>query len=170
MGGRHISPAMLGAVGREIRWRRSYPVAEGDIRRWALAVYYPLAPPQRFIAAGPQMTAPEEFNPFGWLSAEERGPQTPPDLQDPDKTEIMLGVEGPHLRFQLNGGVETDYGVRMRPGDVITSVRSLAGYHERSGRHGAMLFTVTEDLWTNQRGERVKRVRHTLIRYGDPHE
>src|SRR5688572_4819532 len=102
MGGSRISEAMRGAVGREIRWRRAYPVAEGDIRRWALAVYYPQAPPERFIEAGPGMTAPEDFNPFGWLSAEERGPEPPADLTNPDKTEIMLGIEGPHLPFQLN--------------------------------------------------------------------
>ena len=26
-----------------------------------------------------------------------------------------LGLEGPRLKFQLNGGMEVEYGVRMRP-------------------------------------------------------
>ena len=53
----------------------------------------------------------------------------------------------------------------MRPGDVITSVSRLAGYSEREGRLGLMLFTTSEDTWTNQRGETVKTSRNTLIRY-----
>jgi hypothetical protein len=65
----------------------------------------------------------------------------------------------------INGGTEVDYGVRMRPGDVITSVSRLAGYTEREGRLGLMLFTTTEDTWTNQRDETVKTSRSTLIRY-----
>jgi N-terminal half of MaoC dehydratase len=58
-----------------------------------------------------------------------------------------------------------DYGARMRPGDVITSVRRLAGYSEREGRLGLMLFTTTEDTWSNERGEMVKTTRGTIIRY-----
>ena len=55
--------------------------------------------------------------------------------------------------------------VFMRPGDVITSVSRLAEYREREGRLGLMLFTVIEDVWTNQSGELVKRTRSTVIRY-----
>jgi hypothetical protein len=57
------------------------------------------------------------------------------------------------------------YGVRMRPGDTITSVSRLAGYAERTGRLGLMLMSTTEDIWTNQRGEVVKKQQVTLIRY-----
>jgi hypothetical protein len=48
---------------------------------------------------------------------------------------------------------------------VITSVRRLAGYSEREGRLGLMLFTVSEDVWTNQNDELVKSTKSTLIRY-----
>ena len=41
---------------------------------------------------------------------------------DPNVTEARFGVPGPGLSFQLNGGLRVEYGVRMRPGDVITSV------------------------------------------------
>lgn len=54
------------------------------------------------------------------------------------------------MKFQLNGGLQTEYGLPMRPGDVITSVNRLAEYRERQGRLGLMLLTVTEDEWTNQ--------------------
>ena len=168
----HISGAMRGAVGREMRRQVSYPVSESDIRKWALAVYYPEAPPREFIdpdyarrspAGG--MTAPQEFNPFNWLPAESHGQGLEVDVNDPDRTELMLGIEGPHLAFQLNGGMDVEYGEPMRPGDVITSVVRLGDYHEREGRLGLMLFTVSEDVWTNQKAEIVKRTRSTLIRY-----
>jgi hypothetical protein len=84
---------------------------------------------------------------------------------DPNITEKRLGVPSPGLKFQLNGGMICEYGVRMRPGDVITSVNRLGGYHERNGRLGRMLFTVMSSTWTNQHGEVVKKLDNTLIRY-----
>jgi hypothetical protein len=93
------------------------------------------------------------------------GPQRAAAGHDPDMMEKTLGITGPGLKFQLNGGMEVEYGVRMHPGDVITSVRRLAEYREREGRLGLMLFTVSEDLWTNQNDELVKTARSTLIRY-----
>jgi len=53
----------------------------------------------------------------------------------------------------------------MRPGDVIKSAVNLAGYHEKQGRLGLMLFTTREDRWTNQKGELVRVSRSDLIRY-----
>ncbi|MBV9994343.1 MAG: MaoC family dehydratase N-terminal domain-containing protein [Caulobacteraceae bacterium] len=168
----YVSEAMREAVGRRLRLQVSYPVSESDIRKWALAVYYPRAPPQEFIdpdyARGRRwggIVAPQEFNPFNWVCACSEGIEPPAQADAPDRTEIMLGIEPPHLHFQLNGGLETEYGEPMRPGDVITSISRLAGYYEREGRLGRMLFTLTEDIWTNQRGEFVKRTLSTGIRY-----
>lgn len=61
--------------------------------------------------------------------------------------------------------MSVEYGVPMRSGDVITSVRRLGEYSERSGRLGLMLFSRTEDTWSNQHGDLVKRGVMTLIRY-----
>ena len=84
---------------------------------------------------------------------------------NPDNTEIALGIEGPGLKFQMNGGMVVEYGVRMRPGDVITSESSVGEYSEREGRLGLMLFSRGISTWTNQNGELVKRTTGTLIRY-----
>ncbi|HKA04134.1 MAG TPA: MaoC family dehydratase N-terminal domain-containing protein, partial [Acidimicrobiales bacterium] len=111
------------------------------------------------------VVAPEDFNPFAWMSAEPPGVPRREGGHDPNVTEARLGVPRPGLSFQLNGGLRAEYGVRMRPGDVITSVTRLAGYHERDGRLGRMLFTDMEATWTNQRDEVVKRTVSTLIRY-----
>lgn len=158
----HISQAMREAVGRRLSRRVSYPVSENDIRRWALAVYYPERPPPPLLAAE---VAPEDFNPFNWLPAEIDSLEITADGIDSDRTELLLGIEGPHLAHQLNGGIEAEYGAPIRAGDVITSVNRLVQYREREGRLGLMLFTVTEDVWKNQWDQFVKRTLHTAIRY-----
>lgn len=167
-----ISAAMQNAVGRQLTRRVSFPVAESDIRRWAIAVYYPAEPPRQFWDADfakstrhGGIVAPEDFNPFAWMAAEKEEPAVTAEAGGSDRTELALGIPGPGLRYELNGGMEADYGTRVRPGDVITSATRLAGYHERAGRHGLMLFTTTEDTWTNGDGDLVKKTRMTLIRY-----
>lgn len=174
MPGTVISEAMRAAVGSELGRRVSYPVSESDIRRWALAVYWPEQPPRLFWdaahAAGTRhggIVAPEDFNPFAWMCAEVSMPRagTEVDGIDPDRTELLLGIPGPGLKFQLNGGLTVEYGERIRPGDVITSVNRLESYSERQGRLGLMLMTVTEDTWTRADGTLIKRTRTTLIRY-----
>ena len=169
----HITPAMRDVVGLELRRSTSFPITDSDIRRWALAVYYPDPAPRLFwdadYAAGTShggIVAPEEFNPFAWMT-----PPDPDEVEQPPMAngflspEETLGLAPPETTSLINGGTEVDYGVRMRPGDVITSVIRLAGYAEREGRLGLMLFSTTEDTWTNQRSETVKTSRGTLIRY-----
>jgi hypothetical protein len=168
----NVTTAMRDAVGRTLARQVSFPVSESDIRRWAIAVYYPQQPPRQFwdevyAKSTPHggIVAPEDFNPFAWMTAERDEPRAELSQNDPDRTELLLGIPGPGLKFQLNGGMEVEYGARMRGGDVITSVTRLAEYTEREGRLGLMLFTVAEASWTNQSGELVKRTRTTLIRY-----
>ena len=173
MPGTLINEQMKAAIGTEMRRRVSFPVDPSDIRRWAVAVYYPEPPPAYFwdedAAAATRhkgIVAPEEFNPFAWMTASDTSPTgEQPESHDANGIEKRLGITSPGLSYRLNGGVDVEYGVRMRPGDVITAVFRLAGYTERIGRLGPMLFTVVEDTWTNQHGELVKRNRSTLIRY-----
>lgn len=160
----NVSPAMRAAVGTELGRQVSYPVSESDIRKWAIAVYWPEPPPAYLLDAG---IAPEEFNPFAWAVAESvrTHPDDHRDHNDPDHFEQLAGIAGPGLKFMLNGGMEAEYGAPIRLGDVITSVRRLGAYSERPGRLGLMLFSRTEDRWTNQRGEFVRHVVNTIIRY-----
>ena len=168
----HVTAAMEAAVGTETARRVSFPIGASDIRRWAIAVYWPEPPPRLFwdaaYASGTRhrgIVAPEEFNPFAWMAAEEDHVGAAAQPGDVNRVERQLGIEGPDLRFELNGGVEVTYGVRMRPDDVITSISRLGGYSERAGRLGTMLLTVNEDTWSNQHGELVKLSRSTQIRY-----
>jgi hypothetical protein len=164
----HISPEMTAAVGREFGRRQSFPISESDIRKWAIAVYYPEDPPRMFWDAAYAATtvhggivAPEDFNPFAWMAAE------PPGIRHGGYVgiEANVGVDPPETSFMLNGGLEVTYGVPMHPGDVITAVSTLTGYQEREGRLGLMLFTTQMDRWTNQDDELVKVATMTLIRY-----
>jgi hypothetical protein len=168
----NISEQMQAAVGSQTGRRVSFPISDSDIRRWAAAVYWPEPPPRLFwdgayakntVHGG--IVAPEEFNPFAWMVAEHDQPPVALEPNDPNRLERLLGIEGPGLQYQLNGGMEVDYGVRMRPGDVITAVGHLAEYREREGRLGLMLFTIGEETWTNQDDQLVKRTRSTQIRY-----
>jgi hypothetical protein len=169
-----VSDAMRAAIGRTYGHVRSYPIAASDIRRWAIAIYYPEEPPRLFWDEEHARTtpyggivAPEDFNPFAWMAADPPGLQARPSGGRPDEfVEGKLGVPGPRLEHMLNGGSTLRYGpARMRPGDVISAETSLADYREREGRLGLMLFTISETRWTNQDGEHVKTSSNTLIRY-----
>jgi len=167
----HISKEMSRAVGAELFRRTSFPVSAADIRRWAIAIYYPVEPPRIFWDCNYATTtshcgivAPEDFNPFAWMAADPAG--LPRD-GDPDihRIEERLGINPPGTSFELNGGMEVEYGARIHPHDVITSVGQLDGYRESSGRLGLMLWTTTTDTWTNQLGDLVRSFRFLRIRY-----
>ena len=167
----HITPQMLDLVGLELRSATSFPITDSDIRRWAIAVYYPEPAPRLFwdadYAAGTKhggIVAPEDFNPFAWAAAvPELAPRT--EGFDWDYTETALGVKGPGLTTNLNAGSQTRYGPRIRPGDVIRSSSHVLSYTEKQGRMGTMLLTVTRSTWLNQQGETVKETDQTSIRY-----
>jgi len=168
----YITPQMRDIVGLELRRATSFPITDSDIRRWAIAVYYPDAAPRLFwdaeYAAGTAhggIVAPEDFNPFAWLTQTAADAGVVAREEGFPGPEGALGIDPPATTAIINGGTEVEYGVRMRPGDAITSVSRLAEYKEREGRLGLMLFTTMEDTWTNQRGETVKTSRGTLIRY-----
>lgn len=160
-----ITAEMRAAVGSVVEVRVSWPVSASDIRKWALAVYFPEPPPQRFLESWSDVIAPEEFNPFAWSVAQASDPAIPVEYRDIQRVEKSIGVEGPPLHHQINAGSATDYSAPIRAGDIITSTTRLSGYEERTGRLGLMLLTSLETTWTNQDGQEVKRSVDTSIRY-----
>lgn len=137
-----------------------------------MAIYYPEPPPEKFWKEGAclgepgSIMVPQEFNPFAWMTSAGPEPTTEgaPDY-DPNKHFSILGVDGPALEYQVNGGVEVVYGHPMHIGDVITSSTHIAELSEREGRLGLMLLTTTETVLTNQDNFEVRRERTTIIRY-----
>jgi len=160
----NISEEMRAAIGTVLGTRTSYPISASDIRKWAIAVYFPETPPERFVGAGgpdAPLTAPEEFNPFAW-AAPGRKPKKP-DVSAAF-LENQLGITPPPLDTVLNGGTVVEYGVPMVEGDVITATNRLDNYTEKQGKRGLLLFSSMKDEWVNQRGEMVKRTTSTVIR------
>jgi hypothetical protein len=167
-----ITDEMRGSIGQVLRERVSFPISASDIRKWAQAVYYPEPPPAYYwdltVAKKHfgRLAAPEEFNPFAWMTVD--GPPTA-KADSPEARvhpEIGLGVAPPGTTGRLNGGKVAEYsGVRMCEDDVITAITTLDDYVEREGRLGLMLFTISKQTWTNGEGEVIKVQRDTLIRY-----
>ena len=158
--GVYLDDDTIAWLGRATPPVDSLPVGANDIRRWAVAVYYPESPPMEFYddaaaAAGPWegLVAPRDFNPFAWMIGR---PNAQPWMR-------AIGTE-PGTRV-LNGGQRRWYFAPIRPGDVITSTGCLANAYERDGKLGTMLFLISETRWTNQRGELVRIGNATTIYY-----
>jgi acyl dehydratase len=159
--GVHLDAATIGWLGRTLPTVRSYPVGANDIRRWAQAVWYPLAPPDELMheeaaARGPWggLVAPRDFNPFAWNPG-----------WRPDALPWMRGMGTEPGRRGLNGGIRCWHGAPVRPGDVIASDVTLIDAYERVGRLGPMLFLVDEARWINQDGAEVRLSHRTTIYY-----
>ena len=154
-----ITQAMRDWVGTESPPLVSPPIERSDIRRTAIAAYWPEAPPRLYwdieYAKGTRwggIIAPQDFNPFAWPIERQPG-------REVDGPRTAPGTRG------MNGGQVETFGVPMRPGDVITSRTRLKDWNERTTRLGLTLFTETEMEWRNQRGELVKTRISTGIRY-----
>lgn len=159
-----VTPDMEARKGVWSGERVSYPVTETDIRRWAIASYWPDTPPRLFwdpkYAAATRwggIIAPEDFNPFAW----------PVPMPRPLRDERPAAAEansGPPVRM-MNGGLVDTFHAPIRPGEVITSRIRLKDWNERETRLGLTLFSDTETEWRNQKGEIVKTRVQTAIRY-----
>ncbi len=148
----------------------SPPIAMSDIRRWAIAVYWPERPPRIYwdedYAGTTQwggIVAPSSFNPFAW-------PLERPEHLDFWSIDCILPYPSPPGARTgggggMNGGQSDRYGARMRPGDVISQTCALVDWKERETRLGPTLFSIAEHRWTNQSAELVRVRRNTLIRF-----
>src|SRR5580658_1878790 len=106
---------MAEAKGRWGQARHSPPIAASDIRRWAIATYWPETPPPIYWDEAYARTtrwggviAPPDFNPFAW------------PVRRPAAAATAPGETGLRLTT-MNGGQTDSYGAPMRPGDVITA-------------------------------------------------
>jgi hypothetical protein len=111
----HLDAAMIGWLGAPAP-DHAYAVGANDIRRWAIATWYPDEAPAEWLdddiaARGPWggLVAPRDFNPFAWTRC------TPPDTYP-----WMRGMGSEPGRRGLNGGQRNRYFAPIRPGDAIT--------------------------------------------------
>ena len=158
-----VTDEMIAAKGVWGDETTSHPVTESDIRKWAIATYWPDKPPPLYwdeeYARGTKwggIIAPRDFNPFAWPVDRPPGPPSAGARpgQTPKKGENVL-----------NGGQADTWFAPIRPGDVMTTRTRLSHWEERTGRLGLTLFTYMEIEWHNQDGELVRRRISTGIRY-----
>ena len=64
----------------------------------------------------------------------------------------------------LNGGNRFEYFAPVMMGDQITAKGRIVDVYDKPGSSGNLLFIIFETDYTNQRGERVARLRGTAIR------
>ena len=158
----YVTPEMHAARGRWSDARTAPPITGTDIKRWAMATFYPEKPPRIFwdaeYAATTQwggIVAPPDFNPFAW-PLERPKPAAPGLMGARPDGKAMTG---------MNGGQTDTYGVRMRPGDVVSERRRLVDWWEREGRLGHTLYVRNEIEWRNQDAELVRTRLSIGIRY-----
>ncbi len=156
-----VTQDMLDRKGVWSEAKVSPPISDSDIRKWAIAVYWPETPPKIFWDTDYAKTthwsgiiAPSEFNPFAWPVEKE---PTPVGLQTPQGGGVGTRA--------MNGGQTEEYYAPMRPGDVISSSTALSEWNERTTSLGLTLFSTTETRWVNQRGDLVKIRKSIGIRY-----
>ena len=157
----YVTDAMNEARGLWTDTRTSPPIALSDIRKWAMATYWPETPPKIYWDddyaketrwAG--IIAPPDFNPFAWMIERPKGTGIP----QPEKP------DGGNLTG-MNGGQTDTYGVPMRPEDVITSRSRLVDWHEGEGRLGWTLYVTSEVEWRNQNSDLVRKRMSISVRY-----
>ena len=68
------------------------------------------------------------------------------------------------LKGFLNGGNEFEYYQPVKLGDIISVTGKLADLQEKEGKAGKLVIIITEQTYTNQRGEVVAKSWNTFIR------
>jgi acyl dehydratase len=79
-----------------------------------------------------------------------------------DKPELPFA--NPFNRM-LDGGSKWEYFQPVRAGDTITSFARISDVFTRSGKIGAMLFTILEIIYENQNSKKVAVQTSTMIAY-----
>lgn len=158
----YVTEEMRAAQGTWGPTRSSYPITATDIRRWAMATYYPKQPPRIYwdeeyarSTKWQGIIAPRDFNPFAWSLEKSVGVQPGLSGRRPDSKPLT----------GMNGGQTDTYGVPMRPGEVVTAKSRLYDWWEREGRLGHTLYVRNEIEWRNQDNELVKSRMSIGIRY-----
>ncbi|HEX7406673.1 MAG TPA: MaoC family dehydratase N-terminal domain-containing protein [Candidatus Binatia bacterium] len=103
------------------------------------------------------------------VTGETEPPASPADLVAPPTFVVCVrghrfmpkNVAG--VRSGFDAGKDIEFGVPVRPGDVLTSVSTVHDIYEKTGRSGSMAFVVLRTVVTNQRGEQVAVVDQRMM-------
>jgi len=145
-----LSEELLSHIGRQSAPRREI-VTRRDIRKYAVATGHR----QRKYLDGD--VAPPMFHvPLFWDVVEL-------DQLTPDGVSIDTLLPKFPLEKAMAGGLEIEYLKPIRPGDWLTSIRTLSAIYEKSGRSGPLIFYEVMMEVRNDEGELVIREKTTRI-------
>ena len=160
-----VTPEMIANKGVWGPIRTSPPISLSDIRKWAIATYWPETPPPIYwdedyakTTRHGSIIAPLDFNPFAW-------PIHRPKRQNLPRTEQTGANQQRRRTTGMNGGQVDEYGKPMRAGDIIRAKTRLKDWEEREGRLGLTLYAYSETLWLNQHDDMVRLRTSTAIRF-----
>ena len=134
-------------------------VEKGSIKRYAYAVEdpNPLYYDEEHAARSRYGTviAPPGF--FGWPA--KPGPMLPKLMLD-----LLNGLKEAGYPNLLDGGIELEFMVPIRAGDVLVSSPKIMDVNERTTKAGTkMVFGTIETTYINQNGDTVAKARQNLI-------
>lgn len=131
-------------IGREYDRTDAEPVRAEDLIEFARALGE-TAP--RYSEAGPALIAHPTY------CTRFRGRKFFPD-------DLPLGFRG---RMSFDAGKDVEFGVPIRPGDVLTVSTCVHDVYEKTGRSGTMTFVVVRFTLTNQDGAHVATIDNRLM-------
>jgi len=67
------------------------------------------------------------------------------------------------LKHLMGVGSELEFFQPLRPGDVISAKKKILDIYEKEGRSGKLIFTITETIYSNQRGEVLVAEKETIV-------
>jgi len=154
LGLEEVKQRFVGSIGDAI----VLEVEKGAIKRFAEAVDdpNPLYRDEEYARRTKygSIIAPPGF--FGW-------PVKPGPMLDRMRRELAAAMVEAGYPALLDGGIEFEFMVPVRPGDILVAVPKIANIYDRETRAGKLAFGIIETSYTNQNGALVAVARQTLI-------
>jgi len=141
-----------------------YEVEKGAIRRFADAVddANPLYRDEEYARTSKygSIIAPPGF--FGWPVKQARG--SPLMIDIPVELESAFQKAGYPLSLVLDGGMEYEFFLPVRAGDILSAVTTVRNLRERTSETGSIIVSFLDTVYHNQRGELVAKQQMMFIR------
>jgi acyl dehydratase len=141
-----------------------YEVEKGAIRRFADAVgdYSPLYHDEEYARKSKHgsMIAPPGF--FGWPL--NQAGNNPLAVDIPPELESAFERSGYPLSLVLDGGMEYEFFLPVRAGDVLSAVTIVRNLRERSSETGSIIVAFLDTTYHNRDGELVATQQLVFIR------
>ena len=141
-----------------------YEVEKGTIRRFADAVddANPLYHDEEYARNSKygSIIAPPGF--FGWPLKQARN--SPLAIDIPPELETAFTQASYPLSLVLDGGMEYEFFLPVRAGDVLSAVTTVRSLRERSSETGTIIVAFLDTAYHNQHGALVARQQAMFIR------